>query len=73
MISFIFSFEINKANPFLAITASFPLILLSNLFIAFAVQLATNPGKLCLAKGIATAVCVLFSKLLKKEPKNILD
>ena len=46
IISCISSFEINKVNPFPALTAPFPLILLSNLFIAFEAKLLTNPGKL---------------------------
>ena len=49
------SFEINKVNPFLALTAFFPLILLSNLFITFEVVLLTNRSKLSLATGIATS------------------
>ena len=53
---FVFSFEINKVNPFLALTAPFPLIFLPNLFIAFESQLLTNPSKLSLAKGIARCV-----------------
>ena len=52
IISFISSFKINKVNPFPALTAPFPLIFLSNLFIAFEVKLLTNPGKLFPAKGI---------------------
>ena len=50
---FISSFEINKVNFFPALTASFPLIFLSKLFIAFEVKLFIKPGKLSLAKGIA--------------------
>ena len=46
IISCISAFEINKVNPFPALTAPFPLILLSNLFIAFEAKLLTNPGKL---------------------------
>ena len=53
IISFISSFEIKKVNPFPALTAPFPLIFLSNLFIAFEVNLRTNPGKLSLAEKIA--------------------
>ena len=60
IISFISSFEINKVNPFPALTAPFPLIFLSNLFIALEVVLLTNPGKLFLAKGIATFVSAFF-------------
>ena len=43
IISFISSFEINKAIPLLALAVSFPLIFLSNVFIAFEAQLYTNP------------------------------
>ena len=60
VISFISSFEINKVNLLPAIAASFPLIFLSNSFIAFEVKLFTNPGKLSLAKGIATFVSAFF-------------
>ena len=56
LISFISSFEIDKANPFSALTPSFPRIFLSNLFIALEFKLVTNPGKLSLTKGIATFV-----------------
>ena len=54
--TFISLFEINKVNLFLALAALFPFIFLSNLFIALEVKLLTNPGKLSLAKGIATSV-----------------
>ena len=50
IVSFISSFEINKINPFPALTALFPIIFLSNLFIAFEAKLLANPGKLSLAK-----------------------
>ena len=70
IISFISSFEINKVNPFPAPTALFPLIFLSNLFIAFEVKLLTNPGKLSLAKGIAIFVSAFFPKLPNQEPKD---
>ena len=53
IISFLSSFEINKVNAFRSLTAPFPLIFLSNLFIAFEAKLLTNPDKLSLAKGIA--------------------
>ena len=42
IIPFISSFEINKVNPFPALTAPFPLIVPSNLFIAFDVKLLSN-------------------------------
>ena len=45
IISFISSFEINKVNRFPALTVLFPLIFLSNLFIAFEDKFLTNPGK----------------------------
>ena len=69
IISFISLFEINKVNPFPALTAPFPLIFLSNLFIALEVQLLTNPGKLSLANGIATFVSVFSLNLLTKNQK----
>ena len=55
-----FSFKINKINPFPALTTPFPLIFCSNLFIAFKTKLLTNPGKLSLAKGIATFASAFF-------------
>ena len=42
IISFISPFEINKVNPFPALTAPFPLIFLSNVFVAFETKLHTN-------------------------------
>ena len=45
IISFIFSFERNKVNPFPALTGPIPPIFLLNLFIAFEDTLLTNPGK----------------------------
>ena len=70
IISFISSFEINKGNPFPALTSPFSLIFLSNLFIALVVKVLTNPGKLSLAKGIATFVSAFFPKLANQEPKD---
>ena len=60
IISFISSFEINKVNPFPALTAPFVFILLSDLFMALEVKLRINPGKLSLAKGIGTFVSAFF-------------
>ena len=70
IISFISSFEINKVNPFSALTVPIPLIFLSNLFIAVEVKFLTNPGKFSLAKGIAIFVNALFPKVPNQEPKN---
>ena len=56
IILFIFSFKVNNLNPLPALTDLFPLILLSNLFIACEVIFFNNPGKLPLAKGIATLI-----------------
>ena len=67
---FVSSFEINKVNSFLAVTAPFPLIFLSNLFKA---KLLTNPGQLSLAKGIATIVSAFLPKLPNQEPKDLPD
>ena len=64
------SFEINKVNPFPALTAPFLLAFVSNLFIASEVKLLTNPGKLSLAKGIAMFVSAVFLKLPKQEPED---
>ena len=44
-------------------TASFALIFLSNLFIAFEVKLVTYPGKLSLAQGKARCVITFLPKL----------
>ena len=55
------SFEMDKVNPFLAVTAPFPLTFLSTLFIAFEAILLTNPGKLSLAKEIATFFSAFFA------------
>ena len=73
IISFIFSVEINKVNPFPGLAAPFPSIFLSNLCIAFEVKLLTNPGKLSLARGIAMFASVFFPKLPNKEPKDLRD
>ena len=63
IIFFISSFKIIKLNRFLTLTAPFPLILFSSLFIAFEVKLLTNPNKLSLSKGIAAFVSDFFPKL----------
>ena len=71
IISCISSFEINKVNAFPLPTAPFPLIFLSNLFIAFEAKLLTNSGKLSLAKGIATFVKAFYSpNFANQEPKD---
>ena len=67
--SFMSLFEVNKVNIFPALTAPFPLIFLSNLFIALEVKLITNPGKVSLAKGILIFVSAFFPKLPNQEPK----
>ena len=68
--SFISSFDINDINHFSPLTAPFPLIFLSNLFIALEVKLLTNWGKLSHAKGVAIFVSAFFPKLPNQEPKN---
>ena len=73
IISFISPFKINKVNPFPALTAPFPHIFLSNLFIAFEVKLLTNPSKLSLDKRTAIFVYAFFSKLPNHESKYSLD
>ena len=70
IISFIPPFEINKVNPFPALSFPFPLIFLSGLFIAFEAKLLTNPGKLSLAKEIVLFVSVLFPNYLTKNQKS---
>ena len=57
-------------NSFPALTASFPLIFLSNLFIAFGVKLLINPGKLSLVKEIAMFVGAFFPKWPNQKPKD---
>ena len=73
IISIIFSFEKDKVNPSPPLTAPFPLIFLSNLFIAFEAKLLTNPGKLSLAERIATFVSACLPKLANQEPKDRSD
>ena len=72
MISFLSSFKVNKVNPFPTLTAPFPLIFLSNLYIVFEVKLLTNPGKckVSLTKVIAMFFSAFFLKLPNQEPKN---
>ena len=48
---------------FSALTAPFPLIFLSNLFVALEVKLLTTSDKLSLVKGIAIFVSAFFPKL----------
>ena len=73
--SFISSFEMNKVNSFPAHTAPFLFIFLSNLLIPFEVILYyyTSPGKLSLAKGLATLNSVILPKLTNQEPKDPSD
>ena len=74
IISFISSFEMNKANPFPVLTARFPLILLSKVFMAFEAAfetaLLTDPDNLSLAKEEAKYVTTFLRNLSKQEPKN---
>ena len=51
------SFEINKVNPFPALTVPFPFIFL---FIALEVKSLNNPGKLSPSKGIVTFASAFF-------------
>ena len=44
IISFTYSFKVNKVNLIPALTAPFPLIFLPNLFVAFKAKLLTNPS-----------------------------
>ena len=71
--SFISSFDINKVNAFPGLTAPFPLIFLSNLFIGREFKLLANPDKLSLVKGIAVFVSAFLPKLPNQEPKDPLD
>ena len=63
----------NKVNPFPTLTAPFPLVFFSNLFIAFEVILLVNPGKLSLVKRIAIFVCAFYflPKLPTQGPKDL--
>ena len=70
IISFISSFKIKEVNPFHALTALFPLICFSNLFIAFEVKLLTNRRKLFFDKDKAMFVSAFFSKLPNQETKD---
>ena len=67
IISFISSFKINTVHYFPALATPFPLIFLSNLFIAFELKLLTNAGKLSIAKRIAIFVSTFFPKLPNQE------
>ena len=67
IISFISSLEINKVNLFPSLTAPFPLIFMSNLFIALTIKLLSYPSKLSLAKGIAIFVSAFLPKLPNQE------
>ena len=69
IISFISSFEINKVNPFLALTGPFSLISLLNLFIAFEVKVITNPDKLSPAKRITIFGSAFSLNYLTKHQK----
>ena len=69
IISFPSSFEINKTKLFPVLTAPFPLIVVSNIFIAFEAKLLTNPRKFPLAKGIAKSVSAFFLRYLTKNQK----
>ena len=74
--SFVSLFKVNKENPSPALTASFLLIFLSNLFTTFDVKLLTNLGKLSLAKGIAIFVSDFFLKLANQAAiliKRLID
>ena len=70
IISFVSSFEMQNIKPFPTLTALFPLILLSNLFIVLEFKLITNPGKLSLAKRIATFPSAFLPKLANQTPRD---
>ena len=53
-----------------SLTAPFPLILLSNLFIPCEATLLNDPGKLSLAKGAATLASAFLPKLAIQEPND---
>ena len=63
----------NKVNRFPALAVPFPINYLSNLFISFKAILLTNPGKLVLAKEIATffsPFCLIY--LAKNQKTNLI-
>ena len=64
IITFKSSFEMNKVNPFPALTVSIPLIFLSNLLIELEAKLLINQGKLSLAKRIARSVITFYLNFL---------
>ena len=70
IILFLSSFKINTVNLFPALTVLFPLIFLSNLFVAVEIKLITNRGKLSLAKGIAIFASAFILKLASRESKD---
>ena len=70
IISFISSIDMNWVNPFPSLTAPFPFLFLSSLFIAFEAKLLINPGKVSLAKGITTFISVFLPKLGNQELKD---
>ena len=75
IISFIPTFKINKVNPFPALTTSFPLLFLSNLFISFEAKLLTIPSKLSQAKGTTRYVITFLpklSKILRRNPSDLI-
>ena len=63
----------NKVNLFLALTAPFQLIFLSNLFIVFETKLLANPGKFFLAKGIARFVLAFLLNYLTYYEEILLN
>ena len=67
IVTFVRLLEINKVNPFHALTAPFPVNFLSSIFIAFEVKLLTNPSKLSLPKEITIFVGVFSLNYLIKN------
>ena len=63
--------EINEVNCLFSLIASFLLIFLSNLFIAFEVRYLTNSSKLSLAKGIVTCASAFFPLNLTAKIQKI--
>ena len=68
IISFLSLFETTKGVK--PLTAPFPLIFISNLFISFETKLLANPGKLSLAKEIATIFSAFSPNLRNQKPKD---
>ena len=73
IISSIPSFKIDKVNPFPTLTAPFPVIFLSNLFIVLEVELLTNPGKFSLKELQYLSVLSFLTYLTKNQKIHLIE